>query len=188
MEANYFTSHVAKKTGIHSNMIREYSRILEMNGYSIRKDAHGKRCYTLKDVRLLQKIHREQRETLIELDELIAQILEETNAPALTPIPHDMSVSIQEQAKKMEEFLHKMNRIAEQNNEIIQLNRLLLEEHKRQDNKLITMEETMAKRSHKRDDQLMRIIRDLQVAKRSVAATKERTWVKSLKGLFVKQP
>ncbi|GGE68064.1 DUF3967 domain-containing protein [Priestia taiwanensis] len=188
MEGNYSTSHVSRKIGIDSTLIREYSRILEMQGYQIRKNTNGQRCYTMKDVRLLQKIHREQRETLIELDELVAQLLEEAIPKPLTPIPHDMSITMKEQAKKMEEFLHKMNQIAEQNNEIIQLNHFLLDEHKRQDNRLLTIEETITKHSHKRDDQLMRIIRELQVAKRSVAAAKERTWVKSLRSLFMKQP
>jgi DNA-binding transcriptional MerR regulator len=187
MEGNYFTRHVVKKTGIHNDLVREYSRILEMNGYSIRKDAQGKRCYTLKDIRLLQKIHKEQRETLIDLDEVITQILEEINTPPLTPIPHELNNSILAQTKKIEEFFDKMNRISEQNNEIIHLNHLLLEEYKKQDKALATMEETMEKRSHKHDAQLMRIIREIQVTKRSAAATKERPWVKGLKSLFVKQ-
>ncbi|WP_416827046.1 DUF3967 domain-containing protein [Ectobacillus polymachus] len=146
MIETYKTKDVASKTGIPGNLIRKYSQTLELNGYEIGK-ASGARCYKLDDIRLLKGIHEKVAVHHKDVNDAVIQTLKDLQNEALIHAStsslhdnenstHDVSLSIQEQNKKFEEFMHKLDTLAGLNEAIIHQNSTLITQNRQKDEKL----------------------------------------------------
>lgn len=260
MTGTYKTKDIANKTGIPGNIVRKYSNLLEQNGYIIEKTGNS-RTFTMADIRLLKDIHKRVSELDENAAEAVAAILqgkpedtipvalqtvepEQAMSPAKTPVAiyDDMNMTIREQNKKFEEFMNKLDTLAQLNEAIIHQNSTLISQNRQKDEKLDElMQEVYVKESKQenmlcdlidhvrqteskqdekidnvlsqmykkeskqdekmnklinhvykqessRDEQLMSLIREMQETKRMIAASKENTWVKTIKNIFRAKP
>ncbi|MFX3624075.1 MAG: DUF3967 domain-containing protein [Ectobacillus sp.] len=144
MGEKFKTKDVANKTGIPGNMVRKYSQTLEQLGYPIDRVADA-RCFKMEDMRLLKTIHARVSELQEDITDAVAAILKETEkspaiqAPAaLKPAASagDVNITIQEQNKKFEEFMIKLDTLAQLNEAIIHQNSTLISQNRQKDKKL----------------------------------------------------
>lgn len=185
MEDLFQVRDVEKKTGIHSELIREYTRALEKNGYKIARTNNGIKKYKLEDMDLLQELYVEKLHNPNDIIEVANYVIKQKHSQSPT-IQEDSPVVVLEQTQKFDEFMNKIEILALQNNEVIRQNQTLIESHREQDEKLEDLMHEIDKKANKRDEQLIRLIRDLQESKRQVAATKNKKWLNTVKTLFVK--
>ncbi len=156
MGAKYKTKDAENKTGIPKNVIRKYSSILEQYGYTIDKNVMGERAYKLEDIKLLKTIHDHVSDLDKDVVEVIADLVHEINSavsisvpenhpeplqPAETSAPaiaetHDVNTTILEQNKKFEEFMNKLDNLAQLNEAIIHQNSTLISQNRQKDEKL----------------------------------------------------
>ncbi len=189
MEKSFQVRDVEKETGIHSELIREYSRALELNGYVIARTPQGTRKYTKDDMELLKELYVEKINTPGDIKEIAAFVIQRHNTAKkhLPASPENISGVIIEQNQKFEEFMNRMHLLAEQNEEVIKINQHLITRHQKQEEKIEELMYDVEKRGIKRDEQLMKLIRELQESKRQVAASKNKTWFSGIKSLFTKE-
>lgn len=260
MTGSYQTKDIANKTGIPGNIVRKYSSLLEQHGYIIEKTGNS-RTFTMADIRLLKDIHRRVSDLDENAADAVAAVLqgmsEDTNpAPLQTSEPEqaavstkasitiydDVNTTIREQNKKFEEFMNKLDTLAQLNEAIIHQNSTLISQNRQKDEKLDELmqevyvkeskqenmlcdlidhvKQTESKQDEKidnvlsqmykkeskqdekmnklinhvykqessRDEQLMSLIREMQETKRMIAASKENTWVKTIKNIFRAKP
>jgi DNA-binding transcriptional MerR regulator len=163
MGGTYKTKDVAHKMGIPGNMVRKYSKILEQHGVEFEKTGNT-RFFTMEDLRLLKMVHEHAGELNEDINEVVTSILqriqhseaatklatETTLAPnVITPVPppaarvatsspvvEDVSVTIKEQNKKFEEFMNKLDTLAQLNEAIIHQNSTLISQNRLKDEKL----------------------------------------------------
>lgn len=185
MEDLFQVRDVEKRTGIHSELIREYTRALELNGYIIARTPQGTRKYTQDDMNILKELYVEKLKNPGNVNEVAAFVIQRYKANTPAP-PKDVNVAIMEQNQKFEEFMDRMHILAEQNIEVITLNKNLLDRHKEQEEKIEELMDDIERRANKRDEQLIKLIRDLQESKRQVAASQNKKWFSNMKSLFVK--
>ncbi|WP_379966778.1 DUF3967 domain-containing protein [Ectobacillus sp. sgz5001026] len=146
MMETYKTKDVASKTGIPGNLIRKYSQTLELSGYDIGK-ASGARCFKLDDIRLLKGIHERVAMHHVDINDAVVQTLKDLQNEALIhksrgsvqekeQTARDVTTTIQEQNKKFEEFMHKLDTLAQLNEAIIHQNSTLITQNRQKDEKL----------------------------------------------------
>jgi DNA-binding transcriptional MerR regulator len=192
MEIVYTANEVYGRLGVSSSTLRKYSDVLEREGYEVRKNSRGRREYTEFDVVLLQHLvelskedgmtFREKAAKLIVKEYGIANKKEETEEA--NPMLYHVQYQLHEQYSAM---VAELNRVQQAN---------LLEMEKRlsdridQRNALIEedmsdrkeREERIEKRLEQRDENLMRMIREIQEAKRIMeevaAAKRKKIWWK----------
>jgi len=186
MEDGFQVKDVVKKTGIHQELVREYSRALEANGYKIARTPQGTRKYTKKDMDMLQDIYIKKTKNSADVNDIAAVIIKSHTTQTPTT-PKEMNIAILEQNQKFEEFMDKIHILTEQNNDVIQLNNNLIERHKQQEETIEELIYDMEKRANKRDEHLIRLIRELQEAKRQTAAAENKRWFSGMKSLFIKE-
>ncbi|MGG0315674.1 DUF3967 domain-containing protein [Bacillus mycoides] len=186
MEIVYTANEVYGRLGVSSSTLRKYSDVLEREGYEVRKNSRGRREYTEFDVVLLQQLVELSKEDGLTLEKAAKLIVKEygiankkEETEEANPMPYHMQYQLHQQYSAMVEEL---NRVQQAN---------LLEMEKRlsdridQRNALIEedmsdrkeREERIEKRLEQRDENLMRMIREIQEAKRiveEVAAAKEK--------------
>lgn len=262
MTGSYQTKDIANKTGIPGNIVRKYSSLLEQHGYIIEKTGNT-RTFTMADIRLLKDIHRRVSELDENAADAVAAVLQSMSVSEdARPLPlqtseseqaamstkasvaiyDDVNTTIREQNKKFEEFMNKLDTLAQLNEAIIHQNSTLISQNRQKDEKLdelmqevyvkeskqehmlcdlIThVKQTESKQDEKidnvlsqmykkeskqdekmnklinhvykqessRDEQLMSLIREMQETKRMIAASKENTWVKTIKNIFRAKP
>ena len=136
MEATYKTKDVTNKTGIPKHIVRKYSQLLEEHGYMISKTADA-RIYKLDDLKLLKSIHERAATLQEDISETIPIILKEKR-PHLYQL---YKISKRYKRKKkdgrnFEEFMLKLEMLAQLNEAIIHQNSTLITQNRLKDEKL----------------------------------------------------
>ncbi|WP_028399469.1 DUF3967 domain-containing protein [Ectobacillus panaciterrae] len=148
MEGTYKTKDAANKTGIPGNLVRKYSQILEQHGFEFNKVSNT-RCFKMEDLRLLKAIHERAAGLNEDISDVVAailqeEILQETQIPSAeasamvkhTASVEDVSATIRQQNKKFEEFMGKLDTLAQLNEAIIHQNSTLISQNRQKDDKL----------------------------------------------------
>ncbi|WP_242143588.1 MULTISPECIES: DUF3967 domain-containing protein [unclassified Bacillus cereus group] len=137
METIYKTKDVTNKTGIPKHIVRKYSQLLEEYGYNIARTADA-RIYKLDDVKLLKLIHERAATLQEDITETIPIILKEKDHP---PVEINVTKEQQDMQKKdenrnFEEFMLKLEMLAQLNEAIIHQNSTLITQNRLKDEKL----------------------------------------------------
>ncbi|PEI34065.1 hypothetical protein CN556_00395 [Bacillus wiedmannii] len=186
MEIVYTANEVYGRLGVSSSTLRKYSDFLEREGYEVRKNSRGRRKYTEFDLVLLQhlvELSKEDGMTLEKAAKLIVKEYDIANKKEETeeenPMPYHVQYQLHQQYSAM---VAELNRVQQANllemekrlsDRINQRNTLIEEDMKDRKER----EGRIEKRLEQRDENLMRMIREIQDAKRmieEVAAAKEK--------------
>lgn len=193
-EIVYTSNEVYSRLGVKGSTLRKYSDVLEREGYDVRKNSRGRREYTEFDVVLIEQLielSKQDGMTLEKAAKMIAKQFGIANkkeeSQGTEPVPYQMQYQFQQQYSAMIEEINKVQ----------QANLLELEQRLGdridQRNKLIEndikdrkeREERIEKRLELRDDNLMKMVREIQDAKRTIvsaqqeiAAAKKKSWWK----------
>ncbi|ENQ3104507.1 Protein of unknown function [Bacillus sp. 491mf] len=159
MNGTYKTKDVTNKTGIPKNVVRKYSQLLEEHGYFIDKTAQS-RTYKLDDVRILKLIHERAASLKEDIMETIAFILKEEEAPAASPtiVEENKNLQLNEQSKKFEEFMHKLDMLAQLNEAIIHQNSTLITQNRLKDEKLNELMQQVYVKEVKQEEMLQNLV------------------------------
>ncbi|AJI09093.1 DUF3967 domain-containing protein [Bacillus cereus] len=193
-EILYTANEVYGRLGVSGSTLRKYSDVLEREGYIVKKNSRGRREYTDFDVLLIEKLVELSREDGMTLEKSAKMIVQQfgienkkEDAKESDSLPYQVQVQFQQQYSAMIQEINKMQ----------QANLLELEQRLGdridQRNKLIEndikdrkeREERIEKRLELRDDNLMKMVREIQDAKRTIvsaqqeiAAAKKKYWWK----------
>lgn len=193
-EILYTANEVYDRLGVKGSTLRKYSDVLEREGYIVKKNSRGRREYTDFDVFLIEKLVELSREDGMTLEKSAKMIIQQfgidnqkEDTKESDSLPYEMQVQFQQQYSAMIQEINKMQ----------QANLLELEQRLGdridQRNKLIEndikdrkeREERIEKRLELRDDNLMKMVREIQDAKRTIvsaqqeiAAAKKKSWWK----------
>lgn len=151
MQKTYSSSEVAKRLSIKPVTVRKYSQMLEEQGYSFQKDNNGWRQYNEDDIQYLKYIASMKAKGK-SLDQAIQHIasLYHSNLNILQP-----DMSLQEPEKRLLNFIQQQE----------ELNRKILDQLEAQE-----------KRQIERDQNLMRVLNELQETKKQIATTSQKRW------------
>lgn len=193
-EILYTANEVYDRLGVKGSTLRKYSDVLEREGYIVKKNSRGRREYTDFDVFLIEKLVELSREDGMTLEKSAKMIVQQfgidnqkEDTKESDSLPYEMQVQFQQQYSAMIQEINKMQ----------QANLLELEQRLGdridQRNKLIEndikdrkeREERIEKRLELRDDNLMKMVREIQDAKRTIvsaqqeiATAKKKSWWK----------
>ncbi|PEO23992.1 DUF3967 domain-containing protein [Bacillus toyonensis] len=171
MEVVHTANKVCGRLGVSSSTLSKYSDVLEREGYEVRKNSRGRREYKEFDVVLLQQLVELSKEDGMTLEKAAKLIVKEygiankkEETEEANPMPYHMQYQLHQQYSAMVEEL---NRVQQAN--LLKMEKRLSDRKER--------EERIEKRLEQRDENLMRMIREIQEAKRimeEVAAAKEK--------------
>ncbi|HDR8487536.1 TPA: DUF3967 domain-containing protein [Bacillus cereus] len=193
-EVIYTSSEVYSRLGVSGSTLRKYSDVLEREGYDVRKNSRGRREYTEFDVVLIEQLvelSKQDGMTLEKAAKMIAKQFGIANkkeeSQGTDPIPYQMQYQFQQQYSAMIEEINKVQQAnliemekrlsdrIDQRNTLIEDDMRNRKEH----------EERIEKRLELRDDNLMKMVREIQEAKRTIvlaqeeiAAAKRKSWWK----------
>ncbi|MDX5960310.1 DUF3967 domain-containing protein [Bacillus cereus group sp. BfR-BA-00331] len=193
-EVVYTSSEVYSRLGVSGSTLRKYSDVLEREGYDVRKNSRGRREYTDFDIVLIEQLvelSKQDGMTLEKSAKMIAKQFGIANkkeeSQGLDSAPYQMQYQFQQQYSAMIEEINKM-----QQAELLEMEKRLGDRMDER-NKLIEedmkdrkeREERIEKRLEQRDDNLMKMVREIQEAKRTIisaqeeiAAAKKKSWWK----------
>nr|WP_257154953.1 DUF3967 domain-containing protein [Bacillus thuringiensis] len=187
MEIVYTANEVYNRLGVSGSTLRKYSDVLEREGYEVRKNSRGRREYTEFDVVLLQHLVELSKEDGMTLEKAAKLIVKEygiankkEEMKEANPMPYHVQYQLHEQYSAM---VAELNRVQQANllemekrlSDRIDQRNTLIEEDVRDRNE---REERIEKRLEQRDKNLMKMIREIQDAKRiieEVAAAKKKS-------------
>lgn len=194
-EIVYTSNEVYSRLGVKGSTLRKYSDVLEREGYDVRKNSRGRREYTEFDVVLIEQLvelSKQDGMTLEKAAKMIAKQFGIANkkeeSQGTDPVPYQMhyQFQFQQQYSAMIEEINKVQRenLLEMEKKIgdrIDRNNKLIEEDIKERNKLIMedmkdrkeREERIEKRLELRDDNLMKMVREIQDAKRTIVSAQE---------------
>ncbi|EJQ73060.1 DUF3967 domain-containing protein [Bacillus toyonensis] len=186
MEVVHTANKVYGRLGVSGSILRKYSDVLEREGYEVRKNSRGRREYAEFDVLFLEHLVDLSTEDGMTLEKAAKLIVKEygiTNKKEETeevnPMPYHVQYQLHEQYSAMVAELNRMQQanlleMEKRLSDCIDQRNALIEEDM-SDRK--EREERIEKRLEQRDENLMRMIREIQEAKRimeEVAAAKEK--------------
>ncbi|WP_141550735.1 DUF3967 domain-containing protein [Bacillus thuringiensis] len=200
-EIVYTSNEVYSRLGVKGSTLRKYSDVLEREGYDVRKDSRGRREYTEFDVVFIEQLvelSKQDGMTLEKAAKMIAKQFGIANKKEESLVPYQMQYQFQQQYSAMIEEINKVqlasllemekrlgdhidqkNKLFEE--DIIERNKLIREDMKDRKER----EERIEKRLELRDDNLMKMFREIQEAKRTIvsaqeeiAAAKKKAWWK----------
>ncbi|MCR6856617.1 DUF3967 domain-containing protein [Paenibacillus jamilae] len=205
VEIVYTSNEVYSRLGVKGSTLRKYSDVLEREGYDVRKNSRGRREYTEFDIVIIEQLvelSKQDGMTLEKAAKMIAKQFGISNKKEESldtdPVPYQMQYQFQQQYSVMIEEINKVQQAnllemeKRLSNHIDQKNKLIEEDIKER-NKLIMedmkdrkeREERIEKRLELRDDNLMKMVREIQEAKRTIvlaqeeiAAAKKKSWWK----------
>lgn len=160
MLGTYKTKDVTNKTGIPKHMVRKYSQLLEQKGYSIDKIADA-RTYTMEDLRLLKSIHERAATLKEDIMETITVILKEKDTPPPSSSPalqSNSEIQTVDQNKKFEEFMQKLDMLAQLNEAIIHQNSTLITQNRLKDEKLDELIQQVYVKEEKQEELLQDLV------------------------------
>jgi predicted transcriptional regulator len=135
MDAIYKTKDVTNKTGIPKHTVRKYSQLLEEHGYIISKAADA-RIYRMDDLKLLKSIHERAATLQEDISETIPIILKEKDNPPIPIAQNKQEVQTKDDGRNFEEFMLKLEMLAQLNEAIIHQNSTLITQNRLKDEKL----------------------------------------------------
>ncbi|MDZ4588713.1 DUF3967 domain-containing protein [Bacillus cereus] len=193
-EIVYTSNEVYSRLGISGSTLRKYSDVLEREGFDVRKNTRGRREYTEFDVVLIEQLvalSKQDGMTLEKAAKMIAKQFgidnkkEESQGTDL--VPYQMQYQFQQQYSAM---IEEINKVQQANllemekrlgDRIDQRTKLIEEDMKDRKER----EKRIEKRLELRDDNLMKMVREIQDAKRTIvsaqeeiAAAKKKSWWK----------
>lgn len=193
-EIVYTSSEVYSRLGVSGSTLRKYSDVLEREGYDVRKNSRGRREYTEFDIVLIEQLvelSKQDGMTLEKAAKMIAKQFGIANkkeeSQGTNPVPYQMQYQFQQQYSAMIEEINKVQQanlieMEKRLSDRIDQRNTLIEENMR-DRK--EREERIEKRLELRDDNLMKMVREIQDAKRTIvsaqeeiAAAQKKTWWK----------
>ncbi|MRC29449.1 DUF3967 domain-containing protein [Bacillus cereus] len=193
-EVVYTSSEVYSRLGVSGSTLRKYSDVLEREGYDVRKNSRGRREYTEFDIVLIEQLvelSKQDGMTLEKAAKMIAKQFGIANkkeeSQGTDPVPYQMQYQFQQQYSAMIEEINKVQQanlieMEKRLSDRIDQRNTLIEENMR-DRK--EREERIEKRLELRDDNLMKMVREIQDAKRTIvsaqeeiAAAQKKTWWK----------
>lgn len=193
-EVIYTSSEVYSRLGVSGSTLRKYSDVLEREGYDVRKNSRGRREYSEFDVVLIEQLvelSKQDGMTLEKAAKMIAKQFGIANkkeeSQDTDPVPYQMQYQFQQQYSAMVEEINKMQQanlieMEKRLSDRIDQRNTLIEEDMR-DRK--EREERIEKRLELRNDNLMKMVREIQDAKRTIvsaqeeiAAAQKKTWWK----------
>ncbi|PGM84715.1 hypothetical protein CN957_06935 [Bacillus cereus] len=204
-EIVYTSSEVYSRLGVSGSTLRKYSDVLEREGYDVRKNSRGRREYTEFDVVLIEQLVELSKQDGMTLEKAAKMIAKQfgihnkkEESQGADPVPYQIQYQFQQQYSAMIEEINKVQQtnLLEMEKRIgdrIDRNNKLIEEDINERNKLIMEdmkgrkehEERIEKRLELRDDNLMKMVREIQDAKRTIvlaqeeiAAAKRKSWWK----------
>ncbi|HDR7315287.1 TPA: DUF3967 domain-containing protein, partial [Bacillus cytotoxicus] len=159
METIYKTKDVTNKTGIPKHIVRKYSQLLEEYGYNIARTADA-RIYKLDDVKLLKLIHERAATLQEDITETIPIILKEKDYP---PVKINVTKEQQDMQKKdenrnFEEFMLKLEMLAQLNEAIIHQNSTLITQNRLKDEKLDELMQQVYVKEGKQEKMLQELV------------------------------
>ncbi|HDR8040730.1 TPA: DUF3967 domain-containing protein [Bacillus cereus] len=194
VEVVYTSSEVYSRLGVSGSTLRKYSDVLEREGYDVRKNSRGRREYTEFDIVLIEQLvelSKQDGMTLEKAAKMIAKQFGIANkkeeSQDTDPVPYQMQYQFQQQYSAMIEEINKVQQanlieMEKRLSDRIDQRNTLIEEDIR-DRK--EREERIEKRLELRDDNLMKMVREIQDAKRTIvsaqeeiAAAQKKTWWK----------
>ncbi|HEF1900574.1 MULTISPECIES: DUF3967 domain-containing protein [Bacillus cereus group] len=194
VEVVYTSSEVYSRLGVSGSTLRKYSDVLEREGYDVRKNSRGRREYTEFDIVLIEQLvelSKQDGMTLEKAAKMIAKQFGIANkkeeSQDTDPVPYQMQYQFQQQYSAMVEEINKVQQanlieMEKRLSDRIDQRNTLIEEDMR-DRK--EREERIEKRLELRDDNLMKMVREIQDAKRTIvsaqeeiAAAQKKTWWK----------
>ncbi|PEB12942.1 hypothetical protein COM67_09275 [Bacillus thuringiensis] len=193
-EVVYTSSEVYSRLGVSGSTLRKYSDVLEREGYDVRKNSRGRREYTEFDIVLIEQLvelSKQDGMTLEKAAKMIAKQFGIANkkeeSQGTDPVPYQMQYQFQQQYSAMVEEINKVQQanLIEMEKRLIdridQRNTLIEEDMRDRKER----EERIEKRLELRDDNLMKMVREIQEAKRTIvsaqeeiAAAKRKSWWK----------
>ncbi|KXY54467.1 hypothetical protein AT261_05930 [Bacillus cereus] len=193
-EVVYTSSEVYSRLGVSGSTLRKYSDVLEREGYDVRKNSRGRREYTEFDIVLIEQLvelSKQDGMTLEKASKMIAKQFGIANkreeSQGTDSVPYQMQYQFQQQYSAMVEEINKVQQanLIEMEKRLIdridQRNTLIEEDMKDRKER----EERIEKRLELRDDNLMKMVREIQEAKRTIvsaqeeiAAAKRKSWWK----------
>lgn len=158
MEQTYFGSEVASTLKMGSSTLRKYSLAMEAQGYKFDRGINNSRVFYQKDVAMIQRIANAMNKQNITLEQAIklavSSGLEDTVATPATVKQQEQSIGIA--------MLERLERLEKINLELVK--------------RLEEQQQMLQERDAKREDQLMRVLREVQESKQLIATTKEKRW------------
>ncbi|HFK1722457.1 TPA: DUF3967 domain-containing protein [Bacillus cereus] len=193
-EVIYTSSEVYSRLGVSGSTLRKYSDVLEREGYDVRKNSRGRREYTEFDIVLIEQLvelSKQDGMTLEKAAKMIAKQFGIANkkeeSQGTDPIPYQMQYQFQQQYSAMIEEINKVQQAnliemeKRLSDRIDQRNTLIEDDMRNRKER----EERIEKRLELRDDNLMKMVREIQEAKRTIvlaqeeiAAAKRKSWWK----------
>lgn len=148
----YASKDVAKRLSVQPVTLRKYAQLLEDKGVSFKKDEKGWRTYSEENIRFLEYLcnMKMMGKSLEEAADHIAALYRANLAIAQPAIPLQEEHSFTTFMKAQHEF----------------------------NQKLVEQLERIEQRQIERDQQLMKVIRETQEAKKQLAATQKKKWWK----------
>ncbi|MCU5727566.1 DUF3967 domain-containing protein [Bacillus toyonensis] len=187
MEVVHTANKVYGRLGVSGSILREYSDVLEREGYKVRKNSCGRREYAEFDVVFLEHLVDLSKEDGMTLEKATKLIVKEygiankkEEIEGVNPMPYYVQFQLHKQYSAM---VTELNRVQQAN--LLEMEKRLsdridrrnaLNKEDMRDRK--EREGRIEKRLEQRDENLMRMIREIQEAKRimeEVAAAKEKT-------------
>ncbi|MFJ8531646.1 DUF3967 domain-containing protein [Bacillus sp. NPDC094106] len=157
MEAIYKTKDVTNKTGIPKHIVRKYSQLLEQHGYTITKTADA-RIYKMDDLKLLKSIHERAAKLQEDITETIPIILKEKDNPPVPAIKKNQEVQAKDEGQNFEEFMLKLEMLAQLNEAIIHQNSTLITQNRLKDEKLDVLMQQVYVKEEKQEEMLQDLI------------------------------
>lgn len=164
----YLSKDVANMLNIANTTVRKYCEMLENQGYSIKRNDHGHRLFSVRDIEILETILKLKSE--MKIDEACKYVIEKSklvddNSDDMSDITlGDNALAIQRfelinHFKEMETKL--LSKIEEQN----QVNEIQKKQLKEMETKLLSKFEERGKWQENRDNQLIMMLREISAAK-----------------------
>ncbi|EOO04811.1 DUF3967 domain-containing protein [Bacillus mycoides] len=193
-EIVYTSNEVYSRLGVSGSTLRKYSDVLEREGYDVRKNSRGRREYTEFDVLLIEQLVELSKQDGMTLEKAAKMIAKQfgidnkkEESERTDPVPYQMQYQFQQQYSAMIEEINKVHQAnllemeKRLGDRIDQKNKLIEEDMKDRQER----EERIEKRLELRDDNLMKMVREIQDAKRTIvsaqeeiAAEKRKSWWK----------
>ncbi|KMQ09150.1 DUF3967 domain-containing protein [Bacillus cereus] len=177
MEILYTANEVYSRLGVSGSTLRKYSDVLEREGYEVKKNSRGRREYTEFDVVLIEKLVELSKQDGMTLEKAAKMIVKQfgiankkEESQEEDKLPSHIQFQLQQQYSAMVEEIKKVQQAnliemeKRLGNRIDQRNKLIEGDMKNRKER----EERIEKRLEQRDENLMRVIREIQDVKRTL--------------------
>lgn len=170
MEGNdkkpYWSKEIADMLGIGTSTLRKWCLILERNGYRFLRDEHDRRAYTEHDAIALRKLKDLTEHRGMTLDNASIVVIETLNRDKSQTVTLSATPGTKRANERHDEIMAKLESVIEEQKAF---NKVLLD-------RLNQQQEYIDERLNKRDELLMKTLREeLETRKQLAAASEEKS-------------